>query len=84
MVHEYGGYRDGLDVLVEAIEFIAPSLRISDFCHVSRAEQPETFPWRQIGDSQIVWPLFTKPDSLAGRKFFSAFSPGCHLVLTLY
>jgi len=53
-------------------------------CHVSRAEQLETFPWQQIGDSQIVWPLFVKPDSLAGRKFFSALVPRSHHVLTLY
>ena len=54
-------------------------------CHASRAEQPETFPRRQIGDSQIMRPLFAQPDSLAGRKilfsFCSELSSCSHFVL---
>src|SRR5579862_3048133 len=37
----------------------------------TRAELPETIPWRRIGAAQFGWPLFAQPGLLAGEKFTS-------------
>jgi hypothetical protein len=47
------------------------TIMVSAHTTVSQAELPETFPWRQIGASQSVWPLFAQPELLVGRKVYS-------------